>query len=175
MSPAPKKSAADDAAPTYLDGFEAEGWRPEAGDQITGTLVTLSAGYSDFTQASYPILTLDVSEERNLVTGEAETHDPPKQIAVHAFQAVLRNELLTQRPEAGERITLACGGKRAHKTMAKQTVTVYKVTVHREGAGSGGWDDLFGPPAGRQTPPVNAPAGVDPATGEVDPRAEFGF
>lgn len=173
MSPARKNDTP--ATPEYLDGFEAEGWRPEAGDQITGTLASLNAGFSDYTQASYPILTLDVSEERNLVTGEAETHDPPKQIAVHAFQAVLRNELLNQRPEVGERITLACGGKRAHKTAKAQTVTVYKVTVHREGVSGAGWDDLFGPRGGAPTPPANVPAGVDAATGEVDPRAEFGF
>lgn len=173
MSPAAKKTPPPPppAENTVVEGIETEGWMPEPGDELTGTVTTIGAGYSEFRakfgNGTYPILTIAATQERNLTNPEEiTTHDPPKDIAVHAFQAVLFNELTTQRPMVGEVVTITFGGKRRHKTIASQTVAVYKVRVHREGTDAASWDDLFGPPPGR------AQVTMDKATGEVLPEPE---
>lgn len=170
MSPAPKQKATPPPESSVVDGIETEGWRPEPGDEITGVVVSLGSGHSDFRartgNGAYPILTIAAETERNLNTPEeVTTHEPPQDTAVHAFQSVLYNELMAQRPAVGEKVTITYGGKRQHRTIASQTVAVYKVRVHREGSQANGWDDLFGPPPGRQ----QAVVAVDKQTGELLP------
>lgn len=67
---------------------EAEGWKPEAGDEIDGTVLGVKIGTSTF--GSYPIV---------FVLGADE-----EPVAVHCFHEVLGNEMRTQRPERGDSV-----------------------------------------------------------------------
>lgn len=79
----------DDHEPEY-----APAWRPQPGEGIEGTVVAVSQREGGY--GSYPVLTLDTSD------GE---------LAVHAFHAVLRNELAEYAPEVGDALAIVYQGK----------------------------------------------------------------
>lgn len=74
---------------------EAEGWKPTAGDVVTGKLqdvVMVEGGYG-----AYPMLVLERSDG--------------SEVNVHAFHDVLRNELVRKRPQPGDELTIKYLGK----------------------------------------------------------------
>jgi hypothetical protein len=70
---------------------EAEGWRPEKGEQIDGVVLGVKVGTSTF--GEYPIVFI-LTKDGNPV-------------AVHAFHTTLQNELISSRPERGDAIFVA--------------------------------------------------------------------
>lgn len=121
---------------------ESEGWRPEDGDVLTGTVHAVSKAWSDWTNEFYPLVTVKTADGAL--------------VDVHAFHATLKARLMELRPEVGSEIEVAYLGKRPTKD-GKREVAVYKVTVPGE-TGANTWDALDR----QQT--VNARAAV---TGDV--------
>ena len=77
----------------------ARGWRPTAGDTLTGTVAHIGAGESEY--GRYPVVTM-----------AADTADPEttEYVAVHAFHSTLRRDLTTHRPAVGDRLTISYKG-----------------------------------------------------------------
>lgn len=98
-------------------GF-APGWRPEAGDQIVGTIVDISEGEGDY--GPYPIVTIETAD------GD---------LAVHAFHTVLRKELAAKRPVEGDRVGIKYLGIPAGKKYE-----AYRVALERATPRAGGPD-----------------------------------
>lgn len=73
----------------------AEAWKPGPGDKLTGVIVDVDSRTTEF--GTYPILTV--------------VADDGREVAVHAFHTVLKNELAKRAPRIGERIGLKYLGK----------------------------------------------------------------
>lgn len=91
-----------------------EGWRPNPGDVVEGKVVDLDRAYSTYQGSYYPIITIEQADG--------------KQVAVHAFHSVLKNELVKRKPKNGERIRIVYLGKKEHKQQGMNPIEVYKVT-----------------------------------------------
>ena len=78
---------------------KASGWKPNAGDTITGTIAHIKAGETEF--GRYPIVVL-----------AADTEDPEtvNYVAVHAFHASLKRDLSAHKPAVGDRLTISYKG-----------------------------------------------------------------
>lgn len=108
-----------------------EGWRPEEGDVLVGTVLDVTKGWSDYTNDFYPIVVI-----------QPKGKDKPA-VSVHAFHAVLRNRLVELRPVAGETIGIKFGGVVKSKD-GKRDISTYNVKV--EGRTADVWGDLGGTP-----------------------------
>ena len=101
----------------------AEGWRPEPGDKLTGTIVHISAAQSDF--GTYPVITL-----------AAETEDPAtvQYVAVHAFHHTLKRDLIAIRPEVGQKLSVVYVGEQETDKEAEdgRPITYHLYTVTAE-------------------------------------------
>lgn len=101
----------------------AEGWRPEDGDQIKGRVLAVKIGHSDLNDKfpEYPIVVI--------LPDGATTAD--KAITVHGFHLVLRNELISQRPEYGDKIFIMAMGNlgRESKVKGQEPPEIYAVHV----------------------------------------------
>ena len=109
----------------------APAWRPDQTDPDTliGTVVEISFASSDY--EPYPLLVIrqeDGSEK-----------------AVHAFHTVLKNELLRQKPNIGERIGIKYLGEQPTKPGSKfKSFIGYRVKVDRQ-AGAFDWNQVGAP------------------------------
>lgn len=92
----------------------AQGWNPEVGDTLRGTVTSLSMGWSDYTQANYPIVTVQ--------------KDDGESVKVHCFHTALANELTSQRPVNGDRIAIKYHGQKDGRVKGT-TVSQYVVKV----------------------------------------------
>ena len=113
-----------------LDSGNADGWTPEnPGDTIIGVITALDSrdgGYGD-----YPIVTVQEDGTGNLT-------------AIHAFRTVLKNEVINQQPQVGDRIAVRYLGQQPAKRPGGSPYHSYKMALER-GAG---------------TPAATAPANV---------------
>lgn len=110
---------------------EPQGWRPEPGDVLTGTVSGIEKGWSDYTNSFYPIVT--VKQEDGTLT------------SVHCFHEILRQRMIDLRPEIGSEITVTCGERKPTKD-GKREFQTYTVTVPGE-TGASTWDALGAQPA----------------------------
>lgn len=88
-----------------------QAWRPEAGDAIKGTVVSVTLS-PDFGYGPYPIVTLKTDG------GER---------AVHAMHQILRTELARRRPKRDDEIEITYLGKRSPRSGSGNPFHVYKV------------------------------------------------
>lgn len=95
---------------------QAQGWRPEAGALLVGKITELNAGWSDYLNASYPIVV--IADESN------EGHP----VAVHAFHQVLWRRLAQLKPKVGERIAIKFDGQVPSKD-GKRKISLYTVKI----------------------------------------------
>lgn len=114
---------------TNMDLSYAEGWRPEEGDVLVGTVTEVGVGFSNF-GGNYPIVTVQ-PEERGA-----------EPVAVHCFHVALQSRMLGLRPRVGERIGIKYEGQRPHKSQPGQTVAVYIVKIDGRTDTSEVWDRL---------------------------------
>lgn len=105
---------------------ETEGWRPEAGDVLTGTVDAVSKAWSDWSNSFYPLLTIKT--------------DDGKLVDVHAFHATLQSRLMELKPKVGDALEIVYIGKRPTKD-GKREVAVYKVKAP-DATGEEVWGDL---------------------------------
>lgn len=89
---------------------EAVGWRPEPGEKLTGVIVDISEGSSDY--GTYPLLEVQADDGRV--------------VSVHAFHTVLKNELASKKPNVGDRIGIKYVGIPAGKRYE-----TYRVVLER--------------------------------------------
>ena len=111
-------------APTLEERLEAElaeAWRPDKEDPavLVGEIVSIEQGTSEY--GPYPLLVV--------------RSDDGTEKAVHGFHTVLKNELIRQRPQAGERIGIKYLGEQATKPGSKfKSFIGYQVKMDRAGA-----------------------------------------
>lgn len=140
---------------------DAEGWRPEPGDLLVGTVVDLDIGWSDF-RGEYPILT--IAPDKSQSKGKAADLDAVK---IHCFHDVLFSRVLTLRPAPGETVGIQFHGKQPHKSKPNQTVSRYTFKVAGRTADTGGLYDRLG--TGRTQRPAQPAA---QSTGGFTPAAQ---
>lgn len=80
-----------------LDRFP-EGWRPKAGDKLIGNIVEISARESEY-GGTYPLVIVSTEDGR--------------EVAIHGFHAVLKNELARLRPKTGDKLGVRYHGRDA--------------------------------------------------------------
>jgi hypothetical protein len=78
---------------------DVEGWRPNTGDKLIGTVVGITEGESEY--GPYPIIEVQVADGRI--------------VGAHCFHTVLRNEIKGRRPAIGDDIGIKYKGKSAGK------------------------------------------------------------
>lgn len=119
----------------------AKGWKPEPGDEIRGRVLAVKIGSSDVgvkqgePLKEYPIL---------FVMRDGATLDDFA-VAVHAFHSILRNELMSQRPEFGDAVYIkALGdlGREAAKGMNAPEVYAVHVSKPSGAPAASPWDLL---------------------------------
>jgi len=104
-----------------LEAGLAEAWRPDKEDPavLVGEIVSIEQGTSEY--GPYPLLVV--------------RSDDGTEKAVHGFHTVLKNELIRQRPQAGERIGIKYLGEQATKPGSKfKSFIGYQVKMDRAGA-----------------------------------------
>lgn len=121
-----KSDAAQTDFMSQLDVQGAEGWKPNEGDTIVGTMQNITAS-NPGQYGIYPIVTL-VTEEGELVN-------------VHCFHQTLRNRLLEKRPRIGEKLAIRYNGRVQGKDKNRSAYYNYSVVVDRPTDDvSTGWD-----------------------------------
>lgn len=115
-----------------------DSWIPvEPGDTLTGTVTDVQEAWSDVRQQGswYPLISVQVAE--------ATGYEPGAELKVHAFGAVLYNEIMRRRPEVGEEVTFTFDGEREPKTKGMSPTKVYTLKVHgREHEGASVYDSI---------------------------------
>lgn len=116
-----------------LDSGLPAAWRPdkEDEDKLIGEVVDIQMGTSDY--EPYPLLVIRL--------------DDGSEKAVHGFHTVLKNELLRQKPQIGERIGIKYLGEQETKPGSKfKSFIGYRVKVERE-SGTFDWSKVGQPEA----------------------------
>jgi hypothetical protein len=96
----PTKTASEIEA--YFERMEqrtAQGWRPEPGTTLDGTVIGLRMGSSEY--GDYPIVVYSVNNMFN-ATGEAVPAHRPT-VALHCFHQVLRERMAELKTDLGSR------------------------------------------------------------------------
>jgi hypothetical protein len=127
---------------------DVEGWRPEPGDSIQGTVVAVDSRPSDYGD-DYPLI--EIEKEDGSV------------VAVHAFHTVLKREISRLAPAAGDKIGIRYSGKEKGRN---QDYEKYRVLLDRatsKAPASPDWDAMKAEAEGEVA------AGV--AAGAADPFA----
>ena len=117
-------------------------WRPdqEDPDLIIGEVVDIQVGTSDYDPYPLVVIKQDDGEEK----------------AIHGFHTVLKNELLKNKPQIGERIGIKYLGEQATKPGSKfKSFIGYRVKMDRA-AGAFDWNSI-----GQQQPVDEAYAAVE--------------
>lgn len=126
-----------------MDLSYAEGWRPEPGSVLIGTVTDVGKGWSDQGNQFYPIVTIQP---------EAEGSEP---VAVHCFHTTLFGRMTDLRPGIGERIGIKYLGKEPLKSNPDREVAKYVVKMDRAPADL--WDSL----GDKDSPKESEPTGTD--------------
>lgn len=153
-----KDKMTDEQQQTTEEQGYAEGWRPNPGDRIAGTVVDIAA--TDGGYGVYPIVTLKTSG------GE---------VAVHAFHTVLRRELARRRPSVGDDLEITYLGKQKAKGAQDRGYDGYRVRSSKDTVGYDWGRELADAGLADETtaaPPID-PAPVPTAT-QAAPGAQFG-
>jgi hypothetical protein len=142
------------SAPSIEDRLRAaearEPWRPAAGEQLVGTVLAITERESNY-GGRYPLLIV--------------ASDDGRAFDVHAFEAVLLDELAKLRPRVGERIGIAYLGKHAERGYHR-----YRLVVERDGQPSIDWDRY-----GQQAAAELTDAGASPADVRITDQALAGL
>lgn len=89
----------DSATQQEINVQTATGWKPSAGDKISGTIARINAGMSEY--GRYPIVTM---------AADTDDHETVNYVAVHAFHSTLKRDLATHKPAVGDRLTIVYKG-----------------------------------------------------------------
>lgn len=124
--------AADVSLQDRLTLESAEGWTPEAGDTLIGTIVGIKASAPN-EYGIYPIVTIATEDGT---------------VAVHCFHQTLKDPLLEQRPVVGEKVAVAyLGTKESKKRKDSNGNPVkyhnYSLVVDRPQVDTGASWDMF--------------------------------
>lgn len=100
--------AFDDLLNDLDESQSTEGWTPEPGDVLLGTVTKLDTRESEYQDEPYPIVTVEVAD------GSTEEGDPIEEgeaRAFHAFRSVARSEVEDANPQKGDLIAIRYDGK----------------------------------------------------------------
>lgn len=126
-----------------------EAWRPAAGEQLVGTVLAITERESNY-GGTYPLIVV--------ATDDGRAFD------VHAFEAVLLDELAKLRPRVGERVGIGYLGKH------ERGYHRYRVVVDRDSQPSVDWARY-----GEQAAAELADADAQPADVRIDDQAVDGL
>lgn len=125
------------AESSEFDYAKGEGWRPKEGDIVEGVVVDISIGYSSYKESSYPILSIKDKDG--------------KVVAVHCFQSVLENWVMTNRPPIGSYVGIKFLGKKKKKSgKAGETVSDYVCRIRSGNKNVDPYEGMYGPSPSRQ-------------------------
>lgn len=96
----------------------------DIGDQITGEVIDVQEAWSEQRGDGgswYPLLTIRVED--------ADGYDPGTEVKVHAFSAVIYNEIMRRKPTAGERIRISYDGERPPRVRGHSPTKIHSVKV----------------------------------------------
>lgn len=113
-----------------------EGWRPSDGATISGPILEVKSGQSDYHKSKHPIL---IIEDRN---------QDGKLVAVHAFHRVLWRRIVQLKPKPGEVITITYHGQQDSKD-GKRKSNLYSANIEGRDA-EVDWDSM--------QPPIDEPS-----------------
>jgi hypothetical protein len=142
-----------------LESGLASAWRPdqEDPDVIIGEVTEISFASSDY--EPYPLIVI--------------RQEDGTEKAVHAFHTVLKNELLRQKPNIGERIGIKYLGEQPTKPGSKfKSFIGYRVKVDRK-AGTFDWNQVGQPSADVDPYQQPEPAAVTVPEGAGDDDIPF--
>lgn len=129
-----------------------EGWRPEVGDTIIGTIEDIGSRISDFNGEPYPILT--IAQEDGSV------------VAVHAFHSVLKNEIDALNPSIGDEIGVRYDGPKEPKGGLKKGMSAYESYRVRLDRKSPAGSSVPTPPRAQSIPESERAASSDDFMGD---------
>lgn len=135
MSPTRRSTPLDESHDSGMNLENAEGWRPEVGEVLTGTVTDIARAWSDHKNGFYPIVTVKSDSGSSKI-------DEGTEVAVHCFHTVLYNRVVELRPVIGERIGIKYvaatekGGKGGNNKPA-----IYNVKIEGRSA-EGVWDSM---------------------------------
>lgn len=89
------KTTPTETVPEAMD-FGVDGWQPEPGEVLTGEIVDITSGSSEY--GRYPIVVIS-------------RKDDGQNVAVHAFHYTLKNRLVEMRPKVGHELTIRFFGE----------------------------------------------------------------
>lgn len=95
-----------------MNAPDPEGWRPEVGDVVIGTIDEVTSAHSEFGDGTYPLLIIEKTDGSF--------------VAVHAFHSVLRNEIESLTPSEGDEIGIKYLGKAEPKGGLKKGMSPYE-------------------------------------------------
>lgn len=120
-------------------GFEydyADGWTPNEGDTVEGTIVSIAPGSSAY--GDYPILTIE--------------KDGGDKVAVHAFHQTIMGALARFKPQVGDVIGIQYRGKR--KGEGKDAMEYHDYRVSMPGKSGFDWGTVAPNPAANDDDPL---------------------
>jgi hypothetical protein len=139
-----------------LEAGLAPAWRPDKEDPsvLIGKVVSIEQGTSEY--EPYPLIVVE--------------QDDGTEMAVHGFHTVLKNELIKQRPQIGERIGIKYLGEVPTKPGSKfKSYTGYRVKVERAAGAEFDWSKVgVVEPDPEPAAPVFEPVNVPPGAGTDD-------
>lgn len=103
-----------------FDYVQGQGWRPKPGDICEGLVIDIGRGYSTESEDWYPILT--VLQADGTVT------------MLHCFHTVLKEWVLTNKPQVNSTVGIKFLGKKKKKGDSKQEVADYICRIKGDAA-----------------------------------------
>jgi len=134
-----------------LDAEFPEGWRPEPGDKLIGTIVAVSTS-SGGEYDAYPIVVI--------------REDDGREVACHAFHQVLQSELARARPAIGDRVGIKFLGIEEGRSY-----NTYRVIVDRPAGAPVDWSAYDPDAPQQQVAPAPPPSAVTAPTAAGAPGA----
>ena len=104
----------------------AEGWKPEKGEVIVGTVIDVEFFTGEY--GTYPIITVETTDGQ--------------EVNIHGFHTVLKNEIVKKRPQAGDKIAVAYHGKKEGKRGGAAYESYALRLKREEGQDPTPWDEM---------------------------------
>ena len=121
---------------------KAEAWRPEAGEELVGEIVTINDRPANEERDGYPVITV-LEPDGNLA-------------AFHAFHAVAKRWVQEQQPAAGDKIGVRYMGKAESKGSGRE-YNDYRMVLDRGGRSLADDESIAATQAAKEDPMDEVP------------------
>lgn len=151
---------------TDMNLENAEGWRPEVGETLVGTVTDITRAWSDYKDGWYPIVTIESDKRSSKVEDGTE-------VAVHCFHTVLFNRMVELMPKIGETIGIkyVAATEKDDKKKGQNKPAIYNVRI--EGRSADVWGSMSADPRFTSTPTVTQESAAVEAVTQSDDDIPF--